>query len=112
MNPQPGCLPFSIGLAIMSILLSYSFGCSSESIQNERDENSSSLANYPLDYCVVSGNDFDEEGSRMIPHLYTHEGQTIKFCCKPCLPKFKKDPAKYMAIIKEEIEDLEKEPSS
>jgi YHS domain-containing protein len=48
----------------------------------------------------------------MIPFTYEYDGIQIVFCCKPCLPKFKKDPAKYMAIIKEEMEDMAKKPSS
>jgi YHS domain-containing protein len=48
----------------------------------------------------------------MIPFTYEYDGIQIVFCCKPCLPKFKKDPEKYMAIIKEEMEDLANEPSS
>lgn len=30
----------------------------------------------------------------------TYEGKTIAFCCKSCLPKFQKDPAKYMKDLK------------
>ena len=67
---------------------------------------------YSLDFCVVSGNDLNDEDTDMIPFTYEYEGIQIVFCCKPCLPKFKKDPAKYMAIIKEEMEDMAKEPSS
>lgn len=29
-----------------------------------------------------------------------YEGKTIGFCCKDCIPDFKKDPAKYMASLK------------
>ena len=29
-----------------------------------------------------------------------HDGKTIAFCCKDCIPEFKKDPAKYMAKLK------------
>ena len=44
----------------------------------------------------LNGNDFDEEGTNMVPFTYEHDGITIKFCCKPCLPKFKKNPSKYL----------------
>lgn len=48
---------------------------------------------YPLDTCLVSGEKLGEMGK---PLVFTHEGQEIKVCCKPCKPKFLKDPAKYL----------------
>lgn len=54
---------------------------------------SSSSSKYPLTYCLVSGNDLGSMGD---PFVYNHEGQQIKFCCKPCLRKFKKDTPKYL----------------
>ena len=68
----------------------------------------SSEAFYPIDFCIVTGNDFDDD-SGMIPYTHVHEGVTIKFCCKPCLPKFNKDPKKYLVILEEEIEALKQE---
>jgi hypothetical protein len=49
---------------------------------------------YPLDTCIVS----DEKlgGEMGEPYVFTHEGQEIKLCCKPCQKDFKKDPAKYL----------------
>jgi len=29
-----------------------------------------------------------------------HQGQEIKFCCKPCIAKFKKNPAKYLPKLR------------
>jgi YHS domain-containing protein len=111
MNPQPGCLPFSLGLALILLCCSI-IGCSNQTNEPATDDNSSASQNYSLDFCVVSGNDLNDEDTDMIPFTYEYEGIQIVFCCKPCLPKFKKDPAKYMAIIKEEMEDIAKEPSS
>lgn len=48
---------------------------------------------YPLDVCIVSG---EKLGSMGAPVVYVHEGQEIKFCCKNCLPDFKKEPAKFL----------------
>jgi YHS domain-containing protein len=64
---------------------------------------------YPIDFCIVSGSDFDEEGTGMVPFMYVHEGISLKFCCKPCLPKFKKDPEKFLVILEEEMEYLKQE---
>lgn len=59
---------------------------------------SSAAAPYPLDVCVVSG---EKLGSMGEPHVITHEGVTVKFCCDHCLPEFEKDPAKFVAKVKE-----------
>jgi YHS domain-containing protein len=48
---------------------------------------------YPLDACVVSG---EKLGSMGEPVVINHEGQEVKFCCDSCVPKFKKDPAKFL----------------
>jgi hypothetical protein len=56
---------------------------------------------YPLTTCVVS----DEPlGSMGEPFDYIHkeEGKPdrlVKFCCKMCVRSFKKDPAKYLALL-------------
>ena len=54
------------------------------------------LPTYPLSVCLASG---EELGSMGDPITIVHEGQEIKFCCDSCLPKFKKDPAKYLAKL-------------
>ncbi|MEZ5326077.1 MAG: hypothetical protein R3F19_13585 [Verrucomicrobiales bacterium] len=51
---------------------------------------------YPLTTCVVSG---EELGGMGAPVVYDHNGTTVKFCCKSCIPKFEKDPEKYLAIL-------------
>ena len=48
---------------------------------------------YPLETCLVSG---EKLGSMGDPVVIVHEGQEIKFCCDSCVPKFEKDPAKYL----------------
>ena len=53
---------------------------------------------YPLDNCIVSEN---ELGSMGKPVQIVHEGQLIIFCCKPCINKFKKNPAKYLVRLKQ-----------
>ena len=37
---------------------------------------------YTLDTCIVSDN---ELGSMGDPISYNHDGQEVKFCCKPCI---------------------------
>lgn len=58
---------------------------------------------YPLDICLVSGEGLKEMGE---PYLFVFEGREIKLCCKPCIKDFKKEPAKYIALV----EAAEKKP--
>ena len=51
---------------------------------------------YPLDTCLVSG---EKLGSMGEPIVYLHLGREIRFCCKSCIPKFKKSPAQYLAKL-------------
>lgn len=51
---------------------------------------------YPKDTCLVSGNKLGSMGD---PVTRVHQGQEVKFCCKPCVAKFEKNPAKYLAKL-------------
>lgn len=51
---------------------------------------------YPLTTCLVSGEDLDSMDERVST---VYEGQVFEFCCKPCLSKFRKNPAKYQAML-------------
>ncbi len=51
---------------------------------------------YPLKTCIVSDNDLDSMGEQA---SFVHQGQTIKVCCKACIAKFEKNPAKYLKKI-------------
>ena len=112
---QPGCLHLSLGILLLSSLFAF-LGCSGDAPESgdakdskgEANQTGSSGSSYPLDFCVVSGNDFGEN-SDMIPYLHVYKGTTIKFCCKPCLPRFEKDPERYLTFMNEEIEALAKE---
>ena len=52
---------------------------------------------YKLKVCIVSGNELGSMG-KVITKV--HDGQEIKFCCKPCIKKFDANPAKYLAKLK------------
>jgi len=51
---------------------------------------------YPLDICIVTDN---ELGSMGDPISLIHEGQEVKFCCRPCVKKFQRDPQRYLAQL-------------
>ncbi len=55
---------------------------------------------YPLDTCAVAGKKLGSMGE---PIVYVHEGRQVKFCCKSCLPTFKKNPDKYVANVNNKI---------
>lgn len=48
---------------------------------------------YPLKTCIVTDNDLGSMGDEQ---RIVYQGQEIKFCCKPCLGKFQKNPEKYL----------------
>lgn len=52
---------------------------------------------YSLKTCLVTDNELGSMG-RVITKVYS--GQEVKFCCKPCVGKFEKNPAKYLAKLK------------
>ncbi len=51
------------------------------------------LKPYPLKTCIVSDNDLDSMGEQA---SFVYQGQTVKVCCKACIAKFEKNPAKYL----------------
>lgn len=53
---------------------------------------------YPIKKCVVSDEDLGSMGK---PVKVTHEGTDVYLCCKSCAKDFKKEPAKYVAMVKE-----------
>jgi hypothetical protein len=59
---------------------------------------------YPLDTCVVSGEKLGGEMGAPVDYIYKEAGKPdrlVRLCCKMCIPKFKKDPAKYLKLIDE-----------
>jgi hypothetical protein len=59
-------------------------------------------AAYPLKTCLISEEELGGMGTP-VEFIYRQAGQAdqlVRFCCKMCVPKFKKDPAKYLALVK------------
>jgi hypothetical protein len=58
-------------------------------------------ADYPLTTCVVSGSDLKSMGEPF-EFVYKVDGQPdrlVRFCCPDCVADFKKEPAKFLAMI-------------
>ncbi|HMA66067.1 MAG: hypothetical protein ACM31E_04910 [Fibrobacterota bacterium] len=53
---------------------------------------------YPLSICLVTDSDL---GSMGTPITKVYDGQQIKFCCKPCVKEFEKNPAVYLKKLNE-----------
>ncbi|WP_265594595.1 hypothetical protein [Haloferula sp. BvORR071] len=51
---------------------------------------------YNRDTCVVGDNKL---GSMGTPVTKVYGDQEVKFCCKPCVAKFEKNPGKYLAKL-------------
>ena len=64
-----------------------------KAVYESKEEKPGKIKPYPLKTCIVSGDDLGEMGK---PVVFTHKGQEIKLCCKPCRKDFDKDPAKYL----------------
>jgi hypothetical protein len=78
----------SIGIAILAMLLS--------SCATSGGAASSGVKPYTKDICLVTDS---ELGSMGDPVREVYEGQELKFCCKACIAKFHKNPAKYLAKL-------------
>jgi hypothetical protein len=64
---------------------------------------------YPSDICIVTDNKLGSMGK---PVTIVHNGQEVKFCCKPCVAKFNRNPEKYLKKIapKDEAAPKKEEP--
>jgi len=51
--------------------------------------------------CPVSHEEVGKDG--MTPHKVSYNGKTYRLCCAMCEKDFKKDPAKYAAIMDAEV---------
>lgn len=51
---------------------------------------------YASDTCVMTDNKLGSMGP-VVTKVY--EGKEVKFCCKPCVAKFEKNPQKYLANL-------------
>ncbi len=68
-------------------------------LSTARADNGGIPKTYPLKKCVVSNDPLGEHGK---PVKVTYEGTDVYLCCKDCLKDWKKDPAKYVKMVKDE----------
>ncbi|MCH1509057.1 MAG: hypothetical protein L7T84_07640 [Akkermansiaceae bacterium] len=75
--------------------------CSTSSTDPEAGQDVSGMTNstvkpYKSDKCSVTGKKLGSMGD---PVSIVHNGQEVKFCCPPCIAKFKANPKKYLANL-------------
>ena len=63
-------------------------------------------ANYPIDYCLVSGEKLGDMGE---PVKYDYSGREIQFCCNGCISTFEKDPEAYTTKLNAAIVSEQKD---
>ena len=85
------------GIAAALTLSSCGDDKSADNNQDADNPSAETSIAYPLEVCVVSG---EKLGSMGKPHVITHEGTEVRFCCKECLPKFNENPDKFVAMVK------------
>lgn len=83
-------------IVIATVIAIASVSCNKQESSTVASAAESGAKPYPLDTCLVSG---EKLGSMGDPVVINHEGQEIKFCCDTCVPKFKKDPEKYLSQL-------------
>jgi hypothetical protein len=96
------------GLAGLALMLAASFATSSSTFANETPadvaaDSAASVAAYPLTTCVVSGDKLEDgDMGPPINYVYKEAGKPdrlVRLCCKGCIKKFNKEPAKYLKMI-------------
>ena len=60
------------------------------------DARASGAKPYPLTTCIVTGNALGSMGDEQ---TLIYEGRELKFCCAPCIEKFKANPQRYLAKL-------------
>ena len=90
-----------ISKTILTLLSPLAFvSCNKDTTEVEpktpASEETAAATPYPLDVCLVSG---EELGSMGEPVVINHKGREIKFCCDKCVPRFKENPEKYLAKL-------------
>ena len=71
--------------------------CTNPGTAGASSSSASGVKPYPLKLCIVTDNDLGSMGDEQ---RIVYQGQEVKFCCSPCVEKFKKNPEKYLAKLR------------
>lgn len=84
---------------LVTLIAAVMFGASAAFADEHKDHGKSGVpATYPLKTCVVSEDPLREHGKVV---KMTYEGTDVYLCCKDCIKDFKKEPAKYVKMVKD-----------
>lgn len=79
----------------MSLLIALTIARTTMADEIERQANAivSERTEYPLDFCIVSGEKLGSMGEQVV-RLY--DGREVRFCCESCVKPFEKDKKKWL----------------
>ncbi len=89
MKTNPKCLLLG---ALAALLIAGLASC----VSTDTGATSGGVKPYTSDMCVTTDNKLGSMGD---PVTLVYEGQEVKFCCQPCVAKFKADPQKYLSKL-------------
>ncbi len=88
---------FGINTPSFAMMCDMGSGSSNGEAHAESTEKGSKATDAGNRICPVTGEKIDE--SQKV--AYEYKGKIYNFCCSMCIPKFKKDPEKYIKNITE-----------
>lgn len=101
MTMRPISSSLSLAIRFTLLLVGCSAAAASAAPTTAAAVAATTKAAYPLSTCVVSGGKLGGMG-KPVTYVYRQAGQpdrTVVFCCKACIRKFEKEPARYLARL-------------
>jgi hypothetical protein len=91
----------SLAIRFAVLLAGFSTTATYAAATPARPAAATATAAYPLNTCVVSGGKLGGMG-KPVTYVHHQAGQpdrTLMFCCRACIRKFEKDPARFLAKL-------------
>ena len=89
-------------VALFALFTALNFNAAAFAADGKDAASADAKAAYPLTTCVVSGDELGGDMGEPVDYIHKEDGKPdrlVRFCCKPCIKDFKKDPAKYLKAI-------------
>lgn len=83
---------------LLPLVLVFATGCQ---FFNERE---GGVTPYPLDVCLVTGNELGSMGDAIVK---IYGDKEIKFCCSPCVKEFEEEKDFFLKQLEEDRKALE-----
>jgi hypothetical protein len=101
-------------LMALAGLLSVGLVVRAEEKKDEAKKEEAKKDAYPLKTCIVTGDELGEMGEP-IKYLYKDaqgNSREIRFCCKNCIKKFERNPARYLKVMDDAVAKAAKTPAA